>query len=336
MDLKRFLKRGALIVLANWPTVVVQFAARTAFQALLAVPVVGAAVLVAVLLGTDASRLLDGGIRDMLTAVANALTSEPVALTAFAVAFGIVLLGGSAFMAFVKGGTVTVLVAADGDAGPIERELLHVDVLRRASRFDMPRFLDGSGRLFRRYVVLGFGLLVVYGLSAGGCLAFLWYGYRAAEGPVLLVGYAVAATVAVAVLGVWMTLVNLVYLLLQIAVAVEDVGVIPAVQRVARFIRVEIRCLGGIFVVLFSMVVIATLASALAWSGVALVAFVPLVGLAVVPLQIAALLVRGLVFEYIGLTGLGAYLALYRRHAEQDARADARAPLGPRPVGIPG
>jgi hypothetical protein len=40
------------------------------------------------------------------------------------------------------------------------------------------------------------------------------------------------------------------------------------------------------------MVVAAWLASALAWSGVGLVAFVPLVGLAVFPLQIAALLVR--------------------------------------------
>jgi hypothetical protein len=59
----------------------------------------------------------------------------------------------------------------------------------------------------------------------------------------------------------------------------------------------------------------ATLVSALAWSGVGLIAFVPLVGLAVFPLQIAALIVRGLVFEYIGLTSLGAYLTLYRRPA---------------------
>ena len=63
------------------------------------------------------------------------------------------------------------------------------------------------------------------------------------------------------------------------------------------------------------MVVGATFASALAWSGVGLIAFVPLVGLAVFPLQIAAWLIRGLVFEYIGLTALGAYLTLYRHHA---------------------
>ena len=46
------------------------------------------------------------------------------------------------------------------------------------------------------------------------------------------------------------------------------------------------------------MVVGRELASALAWSGVGLIAFVPLVGLAVFPLQLAALLLRGLVFEY--------------------------------------
>jgi hypothetical protein len=58
------------------------------------------------------------------------------------------------------------------------------------------------------------------------------------------------------------------------------------------------------------------LASALAWSGVGLIAFVPLVGLAVFPLQIAALLLRGFVFEYLGLTALGAYITLYTRHLQ--------------------
>ena len=45
------------------------------------------------------------------------------------------------------------------------------------------------------------------------------------------------------------------------------------------------------------------------------------------PLQIAALLVRGLVFEYIGLTALGAYVTLFSRHAEEFRRADEREPL---------
>jgi hypothetical protein len=49
---------------------------------------------------------------------------------------------------------------------------------------------------------------------------------------------------------------------------------------------------------------------------------VPLVGLAVFPLQLAALLVRGLVFEYLGLTALGAYVTLYQSHVAR--RAEAR------------
>jgi hypothetical protein len=65
------------------------------------------------------------------------------------------------------------------------------------------------------------------------------------------------------------------------------------------------------------LVIAATAASALAWSGVGLIAFVPLVGLAVFPLQLAALLVRGLAFEYLGLTALGAYLTLYQGYASR-------------------
>jgi hypothetical protein len=76
-----------------------------------------------------------------------------------------------------------------------------------------------------------------------------------------------------------------------------------------------------VFLVVFGLVVAATLASALAWSGVGLIAFVPLVGLAVFPLQLAALALRGLVFQYLGLTALGTYITLYTGHAERRAKA---------------
>jgi len=101
------------------------------------------------------------------------------------------------------------------------------------------------------------------------------------------------------------------YLLMQIAMAVEGVGVGRAARAVARFVRAEFRQLAGVFVIVFALVIAATVASALAWSGVGLIAFVPLVGLAVFPLQLAALLLRGLVFQYLGLTALGAYITLY-------------------------
>jgi hypothetical protein len=332
LELKRLLKRGALIAAANWPVVVIQFGARTTFQTLLAAPVIGAAILLALLLGADLRRLLSGGIRDMLAAVSDALLAEPAALLAFAVAFGVALLGATAFMALIRGGTVAVLVRADIEAAGLELEPLGIGSVRAASRMSSRQFIDGATRHFRRYAAVGILQLLVYGLSAGLALAFLAYAYGAVSGRAPLVGWALIATLTAALVGIWITIVNVLHLLMQIAIAVDDVSVGVAGVRVARFLRAEARAVGGVFLVLLLMTVIAMFASALAWSGVALVAFVPLVGLAVAPLQIAALLVRGLVFEYIGLTGLGAYATLYRRFAERAAGADARAPVRPSAV----
>jgi hypothetical protein len=335
LDLKLLLKRGALLAAANWQVVAMQFVAQTTFQVLLAVPVVGAAILVATTLGADLANLLQGGIRDMVSAVANALVAEPVALAAFVAAFAIALLGGSALMFLVKGGTIDVLRAASEVSGHLERDPLTFELLRSASRFTLPRYMDGCRRLFPRFVALGFALMVVYALSAGGYLAFVVFGYRAAGGRVLVIGWTFVAAAAAGALVLWLTAVNLVYLLLQIAMAVDDVPPGQACRGVARFVRAEFRDLGGIFLVVLTMVIGATIASALAWSGVGLVAFVPLVGLAVFPLQIVALLMRGLVFEYIGLTALGAYLTLYRQYAARRAAAIDPARLTPGPVGNP-
>ena len=141
----------------------------------------------------------------------------------------------------------------------------------------------------------------------------------------LIIGWTFIAALAAALLVVWITLVNLLYLLLQIAMAVEGVGARRRLRARWRASSApEFRELAGVFVVVLALVVAATLASALAWSGVGLIAFVPLVGLAVFPLQLAALLLRGLVFEYLGLTALGAYVTLYHRHAAQRP-ADARS-----------
>src|SRR5215510_13293641 len=122
LDLKHLLKRGALLAAANWQTVVIQFVAETTFQALIAVPIIGAAILVAVLLGTDLAILLQGGLREMFTTIASALASEPVALVSFVAAFTVVLFGGSTLMFVVKGCTVEVLAAAIADAELVERQ----------------------------------------------------------------------------------------------------------------------------------------------------------------------------------------------------------------------
>lgn len=326
MTLKLLLKRGALIAAANWPTIAIQFVAETAFQALLAVPIIGAAVLVAVMLGGDLAELLRGNLRQMFSTISGTLMSEPVAFVAFITAFGIVLVGGSMLMFLVKGGTVEVLLAAEAEARPIEREpLTYETTFRQTSRFTLERFMDGCRRMFRRYLALGWVLMLVYVLSGGAYLACVVYGYQAAGDRFLIIGWTfIAALAGVALVG-WITLVNWVYLLLQIAMAVDDVGLAGACRAVARFVRSEFRELAGVFGVVLIFVVGATLASALAWSGVGLIAFVPLAGLAVFPLQLAALVLRGLVFEYLGLTALAAYTTLYHRHVAQFGAATDRS-----------
>ena len=319
MELRLLLKRGGLLAAANWPVVAIQFVAQTTFQALLAVPVIGAAILVAVLLGGDLGNLLQGSMREMFTTIADALMSEPIALVAFIAAFGIVLIGGSVLMFLIKGGVVDVMLAADAQAGPIEHEALTLRSLRHGACFNVERFVGACARLFRRYLVLGVALMITYAVSGAAYLAFVIYGYRTAGAGGFVIEWTLIAALSAVALVLWITSVNLIYLLLQIVTAIDNLAFGQAVRAVARFIRSEFLELGGVFLVVFGMVIGATFASALAWSGVGLIAFVPLVGLAVFPLQIAALILRGLVFEYIGLTAMGAYITLYRQYA---ARAD--------------
>jgi hypothetical protein len=323
LDLKLLLKRGGLLTAANWPLVVIQFAAQTTFQVLLAVPIIGAAILVAVLLGGDLANLLEGSMREIFGTITSALMSEPFALASFIIAFVIALVGGSVLMFLVKGGTVDVMLAANDCVGPIERRPITLTTVAEAASFSITRYIKGCGRLFQPYLRLGLALMVAYALTGVAYLAFIVYGYRAAGNGVLFVGWTMLAAIATIALFLWITAVNLVYLLLQIAMAAGHPGLRDAVRAIARFARAEFRELGAIFVVVFGMVVAAWLASALAWSGVGLIAFVPLVGLAVFPLQIAALLLRGLVFEFIGLTAMGAYVTLYRQYTAAEA---ARAP----------
>jgi hypothetical protein len=317
VDLKHLLKRGALIVAANWPVVAIQFIVETTFQVLLMLPVFGAAVLVAILLGRDLGSLLQGNLRQMFTTVASALLSVPVALVAFIAAFCLVLFGGSILLFIVKGGIVDVIVAANAGTAAIEFRPLTLESLRSASRFTLERFMKGCSRLWRRYLRLGFTLMIVYGASAAAYIAVVIGSYRALADQPSLVGWKTLAALAAALLVVWITVVNFVYLLLQVSMAVEDVGIRQSSRAVARFVRAEFRSLMSILLVVVGLFVIATLASALAWSGVGLIAFVPLVGLAVFPLQLAALVVRGLAFQYLGLTALGAYVKLYAAHAER-------------------
>ncbi len=310
--LKAALKRGALLAAANWPLVIVQFVAESSLKLLLAVPIVGGAFLVALLLDTSLTDLLSGDVRDIVTAIISALTANPAALIAFLTSALIVLVGGSMITFVVKGGTVAVLAQAERIAGPIERPPLRLDPVRRAAVVGIDRFLDGCARLSRRYIRIGLGLLIIYALTAGAYLLFVLGGYELASSPALMLGWTALAALASSALIVWITVVNFFYLMTQMVVAIEDVSVRVGVRLALQFVWGHLREIAAVFGVVLVVVVIATAASILATAGLGLIGFVPLVGLAMVPLQLAAWLLRGIVFEYLALAALGAYLSHYR------------------------
>jgi hypothetical protein len=322
--LKAALKRGALIAAANWPLVIVQFVAESSLKLLLAVPIVGGAFLVALLLDTSLTDLLSGEVRDIVTSIISALMTNPAALIAFVAATLLVLLGGSMLTFVVKGGTVALLAEAERIAGPIEKPPLRLAPLRRAAVVGIEPFLAGCARLWRRYVRIGIGLLVLYALTAGLYLAFVLGGYELAANSALMLGWTAAAALASSALIVWITLLNFFYLMTQMVVAIEDVSVRTGVRLALQFVWGHLREVAAVFGVVLVGVVMATAASILATAGLGLIAFVPLVGLAVLPLQLAAWLLRGIVFEYLALAALGAYLSHYRWYHRG---ADGQAPI---------
>lgn len=323
--LKAHLKRGALLTAANWPVVLIQFIAESTFKLLVAVPVVGAALLVALALGRDLGELLGGDLRDTFTTVAEGLLSHPGAFAGFAVGMLAALMGGAVLTFLVKGGTVAVLARGEARAGPIERPPLHLEALREATGFSIEAFLEGASRLFARYFRLGLLLGAVYLASGGLYLTAVLGGFALVAGTHLVLGWTVIAALGSTALVIWITVVNLAYLLVQMVIAIEDCSVRQGWREVIRFLGRRGGDVALVFGGVFAFVLLATAASLVATAGLGLVSFVPFVGLAVLPLQAAAWLLRGLVFQYLGLTALGAYLGLYRGRSAGDRAAVARS-----------
>jgi hypothetical protein len=328
--LKSALKRGALIAAANWPVTLVQATADALFKVLITVPLVGGVFLVALVLGTEPVALMSLEWRDMAATTVAALLSHPVVLTAFLLAFGVVGLGGSLFVFLVKAGTVAVLVRSEREVDAIEDTPLLVETMVHASRYSVDSFIDGSRRLFPRYARLGVFLMALYVASGVGYLGLVMGSRSAGE------GWGIAALFTAGFVS-WITLVNLLYLLMQIVIAADDCSVAAAAPRVGAFLRHERGIVIRVFLVILALVVGATGASFVAAALLSLIAFVPFVGLAVLPLQLAAWLLRALVFQYIGLTSVGAYVKLYRRFAGDfaEGRIHDRLRQVPLPHGAP-
>ena len=303
--LKYALKRGALIAAANWPVIVVQEVADSLFKLLVAVPLIGGVFLVALVLGAEPVTLMSLGWRDLIATIVASLMSRPLVLTAFLAAFGVVVVGGSLFVFLIKGGTVSVLVRGDRAAGPVERPPLHFSTVMTASAFSLEAFEAGARSLFPRYARLGGMLMTMYLVSGGGYLAAVMASRNAGD------SWGITALIT-AVFVAWITILNFLYLLTQIVIAAEDCGIAVATRRVAYFLRHARGPVFSVFLVVLAIVVFATGASLIATAALGLISFVPLLGLTVLPLQLGAWLFRGLVFQYVGLSSVVAYLKLYR------------------------
>jgi len=183
-------------------------------------------------------------------------------------------------------------------------------------------------------VKLGLCLLLVQGLTIAAAAAFVLSGYGLSDNPGVWLGWTFAAILFLGAGFVWYAIVSCFYLLTQMAIALEDVGVREGARRVIHFIRASMREVAAIFGVILLLVIIMTGASLLATAGLGLIAMVPFVGLAMVPLQFGAWLLRGFVSEYLGLTALGAYLTQYRYYQHNVATVPVPEPAtdvtGPR------
>jgi hypothetical protein len=303
--LKLTLKRGALVAAANWPLTIIQAVADSLFKLLIAAPLIGGIFLVALVVGAEPFSLMSLERRDLVTTIAEALLSRPLVLMTWVAALGVVVGGGSLFVFLIKGGTVSILVQGERDAGPIEQPPLLPEVVARASAFSMDAFIDGAQTLFPKYARLGLILMAAYLASAAGFIAVVAASRNSGD------GWMVTA-LATALFVTWITVINLFYLLTQIVIASDGCSVMSAIPRVSAFLRRERRAVVAVFLLVLVLVVFATGASLLATAALGFIGFVPLFGLTVLPLQLLAWMLRSIVFQYIGLSSIGAYLKLYR------------------------
>jgi hypothetical protein len=316
LPLRTALKRGALVAAANWQVIVVQFVAETLLKATIAVPVLAGVFLVAVDLGADAVDLLEGDLFNSGRLVYSSLKASPVALVAFLGAVAVAGAGAAVFTFITKAGSVGTLVRGEQQAGAIEQPPLRWVAVTRAAAWSIEGFLADCRHLARRYVRLGLLLLAIYLVTAVAYFSFLYSGMRVMSEGGVIAGWPFIALMASSALVVWVTLINLVYILVQMIMAADDVGVRAAARRLARFAYDDARQVLGIYAVVLLLMLMAMAASLLATAGLGLIAFVPVAGVAVLPLQLAAWLLRGLLFQYLGLTAFTAYLAQYQRYGD--------------------
>ena len=318
------LRRGAWIAIANWPVVIIDFAIESLYTVVLAVPVIGGAFMVAVLLGADIRQIVAEGVRATADLVIGSLTAAPIALAAFLVALALVGLGGAMLMHIIKAGTLSVLVAGDRIGGEFHRGPISRLALRPAAAFSLATVVDGARRFGRRTITLTLWLGVAYLIVGAGMALVIALQSRLAASrwapawPLLLLIATSASAVAI-------TVINVVFDLVRMVVVTDDCRTREAARRLRTFVIADARQVLGIFGVMTAVLAVTTAASLTAVASVTLVAWVPIAGLVVVPLQIIAWLVRGVLLQCVSLAAIAAYQTQYRRFSEPRAVPDTPA-----------
>lgn len=315
LPLRAALRRGALITAANWPVVLIQFAIGSVYRLAVGVPVVGGVFVVAVLAGADVRTLLGEDLRAATGLVAAALIDRPEALSTFLVAVGLVAVAGASVLFLVQAGTAGILVRAATLVSGRYESGLRPSMWNAAQGFGIVEFFDGMRRFGRRFLLLGGWLCMSYmGLAVLTVLG-LWLSLSISQRQGWEAAWTLGAVLVTSMALVGVVAVNLVYALVQVITATDDCRLSQALRKLRAFVTHDARQVAGVFGVVLALVVLASAASLLATAGLALIAWVPFVGLAVVPLQVAAWLVRGVVFHYMELGAWSAYQNQYRRYA---------------------
>ena len=293
LALKAALKRGAVITIANWPVVLVDFGIEALYKAALAVPIIGGAFVVAVVLGHDLQGVLSEGTRAAADGIVSSLTTAPFAFAGFLAAVGLVACGGAIVMFVIKAGTLSILVTADRSAGEFHRDRMQIGWIRRAAAYRLETLLANTRKYAGRSALLGAWLAIVYGFVLGVYLAVMAAGLASAAESVWGSAWPLLVLIATSAVAISIALINLAYDLLRIIMVTDDCRLSAALSRLRGFLLVDARQVIGIFAVTIAVLALAAAVSLLAASMLALVSWVPVVGIIVVPLQALAWVIRG-------------------------------------------
>jgi hypothetical protein len=302
-------------VLSNWPIVLIDFAVESLYKLAVSVPVLGASLGIAALVGEDLTLLLSQGVRATADVVLGSLATAPVALTTFLLALSVVAVGGEAVMFVIKAGTLAVLVEADRVSGEVHQLPFGSDAFDRARVYRLETVLAAARRFSRRAIRLALWLGLGYAVVGLAYVAIVTEGLFQG-GSTWLPPWPLVVLASTSVAIVTIAIFNLFYDLLRVVVVTDDCEVGVAVSRLKQFVLEDARQVIGIFLVIGGVQVLAALGFLLAAAGLALVGLVPLVSLVFVPLQAAAWVLRGLFFESLALSALAACQTQYRRFSE--------------------